>query len=141
LDSPTGWEWQTGLLRVVRLLLARYFIRVSKLEEIVPAGIQPMQFQSHKRFLKLNIFYLLPCFMLLSLLWNWKVTGVLYYCDDMTFPWWDFFPPFAHNAGSDHYIASENSVFELWFCFVAALFLLPVVPLFLFHRSRIDGNQ
>ncbi len=80
-----------------------------------------MKTQSVTRYL----FFFIPTLIAVLIFWYFIVNGNLYYCSDKT-PVIDFIPPFVHKESvSDYYIASESTVYIIWFICVAIVAILP----------------
>jgi hypothetical protein len=70
------------------------------------------------------IFMLLLSFLLASIIWVDKVSGVLYRCTD-SIGIFDFVPPFVHPGAGDVYYVAAWRVWFTWFALVTGAILLP----------------
>src|SRR5208282_1768616 len=82
--------------------------------------------------LSLFIYVLLAVMVLFaaSLVWEHRVTGVLYRCTDSV-PVLDFIPPFVHSGGhtGDAYLVPPAQVYRTWYAYVGASLTISAMPL------------
>lgn len=87
---------------------------------------------------------LVPSGLSFAILWSWLAPNRFYHCAD-PLPIHSFIPPFLHNHGGkylDTFIASELTVYAIWFTFVILALTLPIgaswliVRAFRFNRWR-----
>ena len=71
-------------------------------------------------------FFLLPCVVVVALIWSIFIDGKLYYCSD-SLPIISFIPPFVHSPiFGDRYIVDEQIVWTVWYLHIGFMLILPL---------------
>ena len=83
------------------------------------------------------LIFLVPSYILMTVLWVRLADGRLYYCSDSG-SLFDLIPPFVHRYPGihtgDHYLVSPSIVWTIWGLCVAITLLAPALAVRQLHR-------
>jgi len=80
------------------------------------------------------VFLFAVCFLVLALIWHWRMPGV-YFMNRDAGPIADFLPPFVHpDASGEFFIRPKEVVYTIWAVFLGCALVIPGVCSWLLMR-------